>query len=108
MKLLWVKIGTDVLVGESIAPSSVMEKDGFLTNPMIVQIVSMPSPQKVIGQPPQTIQGYKLLPLPCGKIFLVSVSYFGVIDDQDPMAETYMKIRQAMQERAASPLMAAQ
>ena len=110
MKLIWLKVATEILIGEVDDRSSVTtlisERTFTLKTPMMMQYVNMPAPAQVIGRKnPEMILGFKLAPIPCSEIFIKDVSYAGMIDAHDPVAVTYERVKGAIREQADSPLM---
>jgi len=109
MKLIWIRVGSEILIGEVVDRSSGMElvsnRTLTLGNPMIMQYANVQAPTTIHGKRPEMIVGFKLLPIPCSEIFIKDISYAGVVDAQDPVTITYYKIREALQEQKSSPLM---
>jgi len=109
MKLIWLRIGTEILIGEVGDRFSVTALIGERTlqieNPMILQYANVQAPPTIHGKRPEMMVGFKLLPIPCSEIIIKDVSYAGVVDAQDPVTVTYYKIREALKEMKSSPLM---
>jgi hypothetical protein len=109
MKLIWIRVGAEILTGEVVDRFSVTEliqsRTLQISNPMILQYANMPAPSQIHGKRPEMIVGFKLLPIPCSEILVKDVSYAGIVDAQDPVTVTYYKIREALKEQKSSPLM---
>ena len=109
MKLIWLRLGQEILIGEvadrSLVIDLVHERTLTLQNPMMLQYVNVPAPQVLHGKKPDMILGFKLAPIPCSEIFIKDVSYAGMINAHDPIAVTYAKVKEAVREQADSPLM---
>lgn len=112
MKLIWVRTAQETLIGEVGDRYSVTtllsERALTLGNPTALQYVNVPAPSAVIGKRPDMIIGFKLTPIPCSEILVKEISYAGMIDSHNPVAVTYAKVKEAVQEQANSPLMVAQ
>ena len=109
MELIWARVGMDVIVGEIQELLSVMASGAMVQNPMLMQHISVMQQQnvKVPGRPagPQSLTGFKLVPIPCSEILLNHVDYAGTIKEHDPVYVTYYKVREAVEEQAKSPMM---
>jgi hypothetical protein len=109
MKLFWVKVTTDVLVGEADDHSLEKTAGVRLHNPMIMQYIAMPQETKIHnGRPPQMVTGFKFLPIPCSEILLDRVGYIGEVKKHDGVYVTYYKILEAQKKNEESPLMVTQ
>ena len=78
-----------------------------IKNPMIVQFAQVQQPGKIHGSKPQTVLGFKLVPIPCGEIRLNEVSYVGEVAEGDNVYVLYYKVLESMKE-AEAPLQIAQ
>ena len=108
MKLVWVKINQDVLVGEIEDRSSVTAITA-MKNPMMLQHINMPAPSPILnGKAPQMVTGFKFLPVPCGEISFVRVDWAGVVKKHDGVYVTYYKVLEAQEKNESSPLMVEQ
>lgn len=112
MKLIWLRVGSDTIIGEVVDRFSVTTAINEMTlqiqNPMTMNYVNMPAPGVIAGAKPQVVLGFKLAPIPCSEIFVKDVSYAGIINAHNPIAVTYAKVKEAVIEEANSPLMVAQ
>lgn len=107
MKLVLVKCGGMVVVGEIEDRSSVAVRDG-LRSPMVLQFVKMPQPARIHGKAPQIVTGFEFVTIPCGEIFLNSVDYWGEVKKHDPVYVTYYKVLEVQKQQEADPLMISQ
>lgn len=108
MKLLWVKTGTDILVGE--VPDRSIGIPPALDNPMAMQYVNMPQPSKVIanGKQPDMVTGFRFVVIPCSQIRVDRVDYCGEVKKHDPVFVTYYKVLEAQKKQDDDPLMVTQ
>jgi len=79
-----------------------------MNDPMLVAQQNVQVPSAIVGKQPTTVIGFRLIPLPCRKIYLNDVCYWGEVEVTDPLYETYQKVTEAIKEAKGSPLMVAQ
>lgn len=113
MKLVWVKSGTDILVGELDDRLSVGEPVGEhimmeLQNPMTLQYVNVSQPSALHQKQPVMVAGFRFVTIPCGAIAGSRVDWCGEIKNHDPVYVTYYKVLESVKEQAGSPLMVTQ
>lgn len=108
MKLILVRTSSEMLIGKSTRLYSELIDNRTLEIPMAVIQQQITQPSKINGGAPQILTGFRLVPIPCRKIFLSDISYWGEVDSHDSIAEMYTKIEEAMKEAQKSPLLVAQ
>lgn len=108
MKLVWMKSGEDILVGEEDNASFGV---GTLDNPMVLQYINIPQQSKVVGpngRQAEMVTGFKFISIPCSQIIVDRVDYRGEVKKHDPVFITYYKVLEAVKKQADDPLMVAQ
>lgn len=109
MKLLLIKSGVDLLVGEYRGLlSGGIPANAPLENPMTHQSVTLMQASAVDPRKHQQVAGFRLVPLPCREIVIGRVDYIGEIKKTDPTYVTYYKILEEVKKKDESPLMVAQ
>jgi hypothetical protein len=107
MKLILFKSSTETICAE-ISDRLSADQAREVENPMILIPFQTQQPAKIHGQAPQTITAFRLLPLPCPRIFVFDVAYIGEVDKHDPVYVTFYKVLEARNKAKEDPLMITQ